>query len=100
MLSSVLPCPHTYFPFSQATAGIGVIISFPVVAPGGNALQDEIDTADGGHRKGGQKAPKLHHFRRTREEKGGRFIPAEKNYRRWLTDGLLPMGNGKQDTEK
>ena len=74
-------------------------MSFPVVAPGGNALQDEIDTAEDGHRIGGQKAPKLHHFRR-RGEKGGRFILAEKNYRRWLTNGLLPMGNGKQDTEK
>ena len=92
--------PVCTFPFSQATAGIGVIISFPVVAPGGNALQDEIDTADGRRtQERGTKSAQIAPFSSSRRERGS-FHPCRKELSTLLdewssSDGKWETGHGK-----
>ena len=76
------------------------------MAPGGNALRDEIDTARGQER--GQKAPKLHHFRQAKKERKrrGPFSFLRKELSTVVVDEWSSarerqeIGNGKPDMEK
>ena len=89
--------------------GIGVISSrLFAEAPGGNAPQDEIDTADGPDGDEGRKGKKrtksaqIAPFSSSSDDerrREGRFHSREKKYRRWLTNGRA-RGNGKLDMEK